>query len=88
MPVIVQTINSIQLTQSVEDIYELASHYAKEHGLPELRVAFSAGRGYYLTLPATGIGSLPSVFISSNVVKKAIQCTTEEIASLRYVGSF
>lgn len=50
-----------------------------------MRVAYSAGRGYYLTLPATGIGSLPPVFIQATVVKKALQCTTEEISSLRSV---
>lgn len=59
--------------------------FPQEHGLPELRIAYSAGRGYYLVLPATGIGSLPPIFIQATVVKKALQCTTEEIASLRHV---
>ncbi len=66
---------------SVEDIYALASQYAKEHGLPELRVLYNANRGYYLSLPAT-IGDLPPIFIQSAVVKKQLQCTTQELASL------
>jgi len=67
--------------QSVEDIYALASTYAKEHGLPELRMLHSTSRGYYLSLPSSLV-DLPPLFIQASVVKKQLHCTTQELASL------
>jgi len=67
--------------QSVEDIYALASTYAKDHGLPELRVLYSTSRGYYLSLPSS-LADLPPVFIQCSLVKKTLQCTTQELTSL------
>ena len=68
--------------QSVEDIYELGANYAKTYGFEELKVAYNARRGYFLTFPSTTT-ALPPIFIQASVMKKSLQCSTEEVKSLR-----
>jgi hypothetical protein len=75
--------------QSVEDVYALATQYSRTYGLEALRVNYLAARGYYLAIPSSSIpadGELPSVFIQIQTQKKQVNCSTEELISLRYVS--
>ena len=46
-----------------------------------VKVAYSASRGYFITLPNT-INPLPDGFVQAVLNKKTIACTTREILSL------
>ncbi|KAI8145098.1 muts protein 4 [Fennellomyces sp. T-0311] len=60
--------------ETIEDIYEMANEYNESTGL-NIKLQFSAAKGFYLSLPTDQISdnSLPPIFI--NVVKKKKQYT-------------
>ena len=67
--------------QSVEDIHLAAETYSKELGGVPCKVANSATRGYYLSVPST-LDPLPAGFTQAVLNARTISCSTEEISSL------
>lgn len=59
--------------------FQLTEQYIQTYGL-EARLLYSAGRGFYLSLPSTEL--LPSIFIQAVMHKRTVACTTVELQSL------
>lgn len=69
----------------IGEIHELAERYRSEWELPGLKIAFSAARGYHLTLPAAAAaagGGLPEALVQAVRARNVIAATTEELSSL------
>lgn len=65
---------------NVDDIYRKADEYAEVYGM-QVKVKYTASRGYFLAVPSDIGTDLPLVFTQPTLLGRHIHCTTEEIAS-------
>jgi len=64
-----------------QEVYSLAQSYAEEYEIGSIKVAWSARRGYHLSIK-TDPASLPDVFLQAYRQGNSTLCTTEDMASL------
>jgi DNA mismatch repair protein MSH4 len=71
----------------IEDIHRELENYRVQHGIGELRMEFTASRGYHLSFPRTVLDSLGDRFPEDLFVQpvqrgRRIFCTTDTLSSL------
>jgi DNA mismatch repair ATPase MutS len=69
------------LSNTTDDVYELAQSYVEEYDMGSLKVAWNSKRGYHLSNKCDP-GALPPVFIQCHRQGASTVCTTEAMASL------